>query len=139
MTDGGAWIVTSLDLYGLFWLLGDYNALRLRPSLIDGDVLRIRYGLRWSMTVSRDQIESIRAPRGESDWKRRDVLKVAMIEDPRWIIVLREPLVAYGLAGFRKTVNAIAISPDDDSVLSGWISDARNELVPAPPESADHR
>jgi hypothetical protein len=134
-----AWIVTSLDVYGLLWLLGDYNALRLRPSLIDGDVLRIRYGLRWSVTISRDQIDSIRAPRGESDWKRRDVLKVAMIEDPRLLIVLREPVVAHGLAGFRKTVKAIAISPDDDSALTAWISDARNALDPATPESADHR
>ena len=95
--------------------------------------------LRWSVTVSRDQIDSIRAPRGESEWKRRDVLKVAMIEDSRQIIVLREPVVGHGLAGFRKTVHAIAISPDDDSALNGWISDARNALDPARPESADHR
>jgi hypothetical protein len=62
-----------------------------------------------------------------------------MIEDPRLLIVLREPVVAHGLAGFRKTVNTIAISPDDDSALDGWISDARNALDPATPESADRR
>ena len=134
-----AWIVTSIDLYSVLWLLGDYNALRLRPSLIDGDLLRIRYGLRWSATVRRDQVDSIRAARGQSDWKRRDLLKVAMIDDPRSIITLREPIVVHGLAGFRKTVKAIAISPDDDAPLNDWISDARSGPAPAMSALADHR
>ena len=133
-----AFLLTSLDLYGLLWFLGDYNALRLRPSLIEGNVLRIRYGLRWRVDVKRDQVDSMRAARDESDWKRRDVLKVAMIDDPRWIIALREPIVAHGLGGFRKTVTAIAISPDDDGALTAWISDARNASSPAAPESAEH-
>ena len=113
-----AWILTSLDAYGLLWLFGDYNALRLRPSLVTKEMLEVRYGLRWSVTVPREQIAAIRPAAGESDWKRRGVLKVAMLEDPRYIIELREPVVAAGLAGIRKTVHAIAISPDDDSVIA---------------------
>jgi hypothetical protein len=115
-----AWIVAFLDLYGILWLLGDYNALRLRPSLVQGDVLTIRYGLRWSVTVSRSQIAKIRAAEGEADWKRRGVLKVALLDDPRFIIELTEPVVANGLAGFRKTIRAIAIAPDDDAILCEW-------------------
>jgi hypothetical protein len=115
---GAAWIVTSLDAYGVVWLLGDYNALRLRPSAITNAMLRIRYGLRWSVDVPRDQIVAIRAAKGEADWKRRGVLKVAMIDDPRYIIELREPVVAVGLVGMKKRIDAIAISPDDDSVIA---------------------
>ncbi|HEX9163879.1 MAG TPA: hypothetical protein VF980_19375 [Thermoanaerobaculia bacterium] len=112
-----AWILTCLDLYGILWLLGDMNALRLRPSLVTDDALRIRYGLRWSVDVPRESVAAIRRTTGESDWKRPGVLKVAMIDDPQWMIELREPLVAHGLAGWRKTVTAIAIRPDDDSAL----------------------
>jgi len=45
------------------------------------------------------------------------VLKVAMLEAPRYLIRLREPVVAHGLAGFRRTIDAIAIAPDDDDAL----------------------
>jgi hypothetical protein len=117
-----AWIVTSLDLYGLLWLFGDYNALRLRPSIVTADELRIRYGLRWSVAVPRTNVAAVRRTNGEADWKRRGVLKVAMLEDPRYMIELREPQVAKGLAGIRKTISAIAISPDDDDALTSWIS-----------------
>ncbi|HEY3056774.1 MAG TPA: hypothetical protein VGK31_12660 [Thermoanaerobaculia bacterium] len=113
-----AWIVTSLDTYGLLWLLGDYNALRLRPSILTKERLRIRYGLRWSVDVSRDQIAAVRAASGETDWKRSGVLKVAMIDDPRYIIELREPILAVGLVGMQKKIDAIAIAPDDDSVIA---------------------
>lgn len=113
-----AWIVTSLDAYGILWLLGDYNALRLRPSLITAEALELRYGLRWSANISRDQIVAVRAAKGETDWKRKGVLKVAMIDDPRYVIELREPVVAIGLAGLRRKIDAIAISPDDDWVIA---------------------
>ena len=111
-----AWIVTMLDVYGILWLLGDYHALRLRPSLVLDDMLHVRYGLRWSVSVPLDAIESIDAIRGESDWKRKDVLKVAMIDEPRWLVRLREPVVARGLAGLTKTIRAIALLPDDDEL-----------------------
>lgn len=83
-----AWIMTSLDLYGMLWLLGDFNALRARPSLIADDVLRIRYGLRWSLALRRDDITSMRpwtaADAGQET--RRSTLKVAMIDDPHYLI-----------------------------------------------------
>jgi len=99
------------------WLLGDYHALRLRPSFIDGGVLHVRYGLRWSADVALDNIASCEAVRDEAEWKRPRVLKVAMLEAPRYLIRLREPVVARGLAGFRRTIDAIAIAPDDDDAL----------------------
>ncbi|HSP14099.1 MAG TPA: hypothetical protein VLV78_05045 [Thermoanaerobaculia bacterium] len=117
-----AWIVTSIDLYGLLWFIGDYNALRLRPSLVRGSTLQIRYGLRWTATVERTNVARMRDVTGESDWKRPGVLKVAMIDAPRYLIELREPLVANGLAGMRRRVEAIAISPDDDGPLEAFVS-----------------
>jgi hypothetical protein len=51
-----AWVVTGLDVYGVLWLLGDYHALRLRPSYVEDGLLHIRYGLRWSVDVPLDQI-----------------------------------------------------------------------------------
>ena len=107
-----AWAWTFLDLWAAIWLLGDYHGLRLRHTVLDDEALHLRYGLRWSATIPRDLIESIEEVREESQWKRKDVLKVAMLDDPRWLITLREPVVIHGLAGLRKRVTAIAMLPD---------------------------
>lgn len=113
-----SWVWTALDLWGAIWLLGDFHALRLRRSFIDAGALHLRYGLRWNVTVPLAAIASIEPVGSEAEWKRRDVLKVAMLDEPRWLITLREPLVARGLAGITKEIRAIALLPDDDQPIA---------------------
>jgi hypothetical protein len=108
-----AWIITSLDIWGALWLLGDYQALRLRPTVVEDDFLRLRFGLRWQADIPRANVASVERISTEEEWKRRDVLKVAILEAPTHLVVLREPVVVRGLAGMTKTVRAVAILPDD--------------------------
>lgn len=108
-----AWIVTAVDLYGIIWLLGDYQALRLRRTTIDSDTLMLRYGIRWNVAIERANIASIETVKSEFQWKRRGVLKVAILDDPQLLITLRQPIVANGLAGITKRIEAIALLPDD--------------------------
>lgn len=122
-----AWAWTALDVWAMIWFLGDYHALRLRRTWLDDRVLHLQYGLRWSVTIPRDLIVSVRAVQQESDWKRRDVLNVAMLEEPRWLITLREVLVARGLAGMRKEILALALLPDHDE----WIAELAMTTTPA--------
>jgi len=116
-----AWIVTALDVYGMLWLIGDYHALRLRPTLIGAAAIELRYGMRWSATIARENIAGIDAIQSE-DWKRKTTLKMAMLEEPRMLIRLREPVVIHGLAGMRRTVDAIAILPDDEASFSAALA-----------------
>jgi hypothetical protein len=108
-----AWIVTALDVYGALWLIGDYHALRLRPTYAAGGVLHLRYGLRWNADIPLDLIEGIDELRSESEWKRQGVLKMAMLDEPKFLVRLREPVKVNGLAGIRRTIHAVAILPDD--------------------------
>lgn len=113
------WAWTFLDVWGALWLLGDHHALRLRRSWLADDALHLRVGLRWSATIALANIASIEPIR---EWKKqRGVLKIAMLDDPRWLITLREPVVAHGIAGIRKEIHALALLPDDEQ----WISDVR--------------
>jgi hypothetical protein len=112
-----AWGWTALDLWAALWLLGDYHALRLRPSWVDRHGLHLRFGMRWTLLVPHEQVASIETIRSEEQWKRKDVLKVAILESPSTLITLREPLTANGLAGLRKTVRAIALLPDQEQAL----------------------
>jgi hypothetical protein len=121
-----AWIVTFFDVWGILWLLGDYHGLRLRRSSITDDALELRYGLRWSATIPRTNIAAVTEIHAESEWKRKDVLKVAMLDEPRWLITLHEPVTMRGMAGLRKTVRAIALLPDGDFPLVPNSSSARS-------------
>jgi hypothetical protein len=116
-----AWGWTAVDLWAVIWLIGDYQALRLRRSWIDDETLHIHYGLRWTVTIPRQLIVSVDEIREESEWKRKDVLKLAILDAPRWKITLREPLIAHGLAGMRKEIRALAILPDQDE----WMDNLR--------------
>jgi hypothetical protein len=122
-----AWIVTTLDLYGLFWLLGDFQALRLRPTRIEGDTLFLNYGLRWRAEIPLSAIAAIEPVRSEADWKRKGVLKMAMLDEPRLLIRFAAPRTMHGLAGITRTFDTIAILADDDA----GFADALREAMPA--------
>jgi len=108
-----AWVVTALDLYGVLWIVGDYHALRLRPTYAADGILHLRYGLRWNAEIPLDEIESIDDVGSEADWKRKNVLKMAMLDEPKYLVKLRRPVTVNGLAGIRRTIDAIAVLPDD--------------------------
>jgi hypothetical protein len=110
----GAWCVTALDVYTILWLFGDYHALRLRPSFVADGVLHVRHGLRWTLDVPLSNVRSIAPVQGEADWKRKGVLKLALFDEPRFLVQLQEPMTAAGIAGIRKSVDAIAIRPDEE-------------------------
>ena len=116
-----AWVIAGLDLYGILWLLGDYHALRLLPTTIENGMLHLRYGLRWTADIPLANIAAVKpAP---SDWKRKGVLKIAILDEPRLLIELREPVTAYGLAGLKRKVDAIAILPDDPAAFEAALAD----------------
>jgi hypothetical protein len=129
-----AWVVTLLDLYGAVWLLGDYHAMRLRPITIDEQSLHVRFGFRWSISIPLSAIAAIEPIRYESDWKRKGVLKVALLDEPRLLICLDAPAIATGLAGIRRTIDAVAILPD---VLEGFEEALRKAVQNSSADGAD--
>jgi hypothetical protein len=112
-----AWIFTALDLYGALWLIGDYHALRLLPTLIRADAIELRHGMRLSAIIARDNIASIDTISNEAEWKRKGTAKIALLDEPRFLIRLREPVVAMGIAGIRRTIDSVAILPDDPAAF----------------------
>lgn len=117
-----AWGWTFLDVWAALWLVGDYHALRLRRTWLGDDALHLRVGMRWTATIPLANIASIEPIR---EWKKqRGVLRVAMLDDPRWLIALHEPVIAHGLAGIRREIRALAVLPDDDDFVSAASSAA---------------
>jgi len=125
-----AWIVTTLDIYGALWLIGDYHALRLRPTRIEGGTLILSYGLRWHAAIPLAAIAAIEPVRGEADWKRKGVLKVAILDEPRLIIRFNTPQIVQGLAGLTRRIDAVAILADDDVDFEAALREAMPASCP---------
>jgi hypothetical protein len=105
-----AWILTALTVYGTVFFLADWRAMRLRPTLVDGDELRIRVGLRWTVTVPRERIAAVHKKRPPgSDPYIRASLPGPM---PLWI-ELTEPVTAKGPYGIEKRARWICLTVDD--------------------------
>lgn len=124
----GAWLWTALDLYGALWLIGDYHALRLRRITLGDDALHLRFGLRASATIPYAAIAAVEPRQGAWE-KRKGTLKVAIADDPRTLIRLREPMTVQFVAGTRKTIDTIAILPDaDDFEEALWSAVTKSPL-----------
>jgi hypothetical protein len=122
-----AWIVTALEVYGILWLIADFRALDLRPTLVGRDSLRIRVGLRWTAAVPFRSIASVAriTPAPDQTWRRRGLLKAAVLSEPQYLLRLSEPVTAHAIYGIRREVSEIAIAPDDreafEAAFSAWL------------------
>ncbi|HEX3526755.1 MAG TPA: hypothetical protein VH988_06790 [Thermoanaerobaculia bacterium] len=116
----GAWLLTALAAYGMLWFLADYRATRLRPILLDEDILSIRTGLRWTVRIPRAHIVAIhkKAPKAEPF-----IRATLPGTTPLWI-ELSEPVTAQGPYGKEKTARWISVAVDEakafrEAVVSG--------------------
>ncbi len=109
-----AWVLTALSVYGVFWLLGLYQAVRLRPIRIEEDRLLIRIGLKWRVEVPFDDVAAAEILRGGTALpKRKDLLRAVVLGDARYLLTLARPAVAEGPYGIRRKVTQIAFTVDE--------------------------
>ncbi len=105
-----AWIFTSISAYGALWLVADFRATVLRPTLVGPRNIVLRAGLRWTVDLPRVQIESM--GRTEPQAGQQKINLGLMGGASHWLI-LKEPILAHGPYGISKQVLAIGLSPDN--------------------------
>ncbi len=110
----GGWRLgaTLLHAYSALWLLGDLQALRLRPITIEGCALHLRIGLRWEARLQLSAIKSAGAPTIPED-----ALRVGVIGSPNLVLRFSEPQTLRGLFGIERRASAIALLVDDPAAL----------------------
>ncbi|MGI6104952.1 MAG: hypothetical protein ACOYD7_02015 [Raoultibacter sp.] len=108
---GAALVVTILSLYFIFWLVGDYRATVLRPVKIEGVMLEINSGIRYSVRVPIHMIESIGSKAPEFD--KQEILNLGMMGNSDCWIVFREDIEVEGFFGGKQTKRAIGLSLDN--------------------------
>jgi hypothetical protein len=117
-----AWILSVLSVYGVIWMVGDLQAIRLRPTLVTPDALHVRVGVRWNVTLPWSEIESIE-PRGRAPFPHRAPghLRATPMGEPTFIVTLRRPTRVAGPYGITKTVTRIGIAVDDAQGFAGAV------------------
>jgi hypothetical protein len=109
----------------VFWLLGDFQALKLRPTTFDGSTLRLRFGLRWSADVAASNVASVSRMAPGAFPKAKNVLRFSMLDEPSYAIEFREPILATGMLGLSRRVRAVGVLPDQperfESMLGEFI------------------
>src|SRR6185436_7939223 len=109
-----AWVLTALSVSSVFWLLGLYQAVRLRPIRIEEDRLLIRIGLKWRVEVPFEDVAAAEILRGGTVLpKRKDLLRAVVLGDARYLLTLARPAVAEGPYGIRRKVTQIAFTVDE--------------------------
>jgi len=111
-----AWIFTGLSMYSLFWLLGDYHAMRLHPIVLGQNVLFIRTGLRWRATLPLADIAAIQKFNARAK-RAKDYLGLAVFGDPRLIIHCKQPVLVQGSFGIKRKVNRLGMTVDDEKLF----------------------
>jgi hypothetical protein len=106
-----AWVITGLTAYCAIWIIGDLQAVRLRPSWVSGKFVCMRLGLRWTVTTPQHQILRIRMLGGSE--KIAGALRLALPNAPRVLVELKAPATAIGAYGLRREVDAIELGLDD--------------------------
>ena len=108
-----AWIWTGLDAYGLLWAVALIRSVHLRMILVDEQFVKIRVGIIWEAEIPKKNILSCqRVSSGTAFMKTPEYLKAVILNDPQYILELRQPATAMGLYGQHRTFAQIGIAVD---------------------------
>ena len=105
----GATISLLLHAYGVLWLLGDAQALRLRPVAVSEEAIKIQIGLRWRCFLHPSQVQQVDLI-SESE---PDGFSMVLMGKPNAALSLREPVEIQGLFDIRRTADRLLLQLDD--------------------------
>ncbi|MDH5402681.1 MAG: hypothetical protein OEY49_09335 [Candidatus Heimdallarchaeota archaeon] len=103
-----AWIFTIVNIYGYFWLIGDYNAQRHNPIIIKEGILHFRVGIRWGFKTAINNIKSLREYQHDND-----LVLTAKTSECNLIIEFKEDIKITGLFGTQKVTKKIGCLIDN--------------------------
>ena len=123
-SEAAAWLLSALGVYAVVWMAGEYQAVRLRPVTAADDALRVRVGLRWSVSIPYTQIEQVQ-PRGKESLSKRTpgYLHAALLTDPQMVLVLRGPVRARGPYGIEKEIRRVGLAVDEADRLRAVLAE----------------
>ena len=125
----GAWILSILSGYAGIWLLSEWQAHRLRPTLITADALVVRAGVRWEITIPFARIQSFRRI-GAIEEKPRGALNLVALGDALFEVTTNGTVEALGAYGMRKPTTCVWFTIDNPTDFEEKLSASVLESPP---------
>lgn len=113
-----AWIATGLGVYGFLWLLGDFQAMRLQPTVASAAGLHLRLGLRWRAYVPWSALRALHPGRTVPSSAK---LRMTPFGTPDLWLELHEPVVVRGLLGIERRVRWLGVGVEDREGLRALV------------------
>jgi hypothetical protein len=101
-------IILAVELYGIVWLLGDYQLMRESGHRLTADALELRLGARWRGRIPRAQIAAIEAPSSSS---RKRAL--TPFDAPNVELRLHAPVRLTTYFGLSRELSSVRLYVDD--------------------------
>ena len=127
-----AWIITLLNIYALFYMVGLYNSTRFLPHIIYQDKLILRLGYQSSIELDINNIETIKSAQyqggiGEKIPKTTYYALLNM-DSPQYEILLKEPVLMKGAYGRKRHVKTVVFRADEPNEMMDQINLMRNQI-----------
>ena len=107
-----AWIIFALNLYGIIFILADFNACRREPTYMEDERLYINAGIRWKAVIPVKDIKSVELS-NESLRGKQILRATTILSGPNLVIVLEKTHKADGPYGIRKNFDKILLNLDE--------------------------
>lgn len=121
-SDTLAAVLTGLSVYGILWLIGDFNAVRLHPLVVGPDALYLRAGLRWRAVIPLSTVRLLRRATA-ADGEDKSVADVTVAGGAGYVLELCHPVTIQGLLGLRKVAGRIGIAVDEPAAFAQALAD----------------
>ncbi|WP_226585421.1 hypothetical protein [Halobacillus litoralis] len=125
-----AWIAAIIDIYGLVFLIGDYQAVRKSPIIIDDKNVHLQKGLRFSMTLPIEMIRYVRpfSAKDEQGVPGTYNMTLSGLEerDPQIVMELKEGVEGERFFGRKREVHRLFITVDNPA---GFIAALKEKEV----------
>ena len=109
-----AWALSILSVYGVVWIVGFLQALRLRPILVTPSALVIRVGLLSAVKLPWGSIARIvPAAFPHPDRETPGYLHAMVTGDPQFLIELSRSIRAEGVYGRSRDVRMVGVAVDE--------------------------
>ncbi|QQE77861.1 hypothetical protein [Alicyclobacillus sp. SO9] len=123
-----AWVLTASNIYLWLFLLGDYRAMKLNPLILSDSALRVRYGLRFKLTIPMTDIAAV-TETSNVRLTRKERRETLMYES-NVHIALNHPVLARGPFGLQKSVTGLYIHLDQPGNFVRCVSNLKDQANP---------
>lgn len=117
-----AWIIFALNLYGIIFILADFNACRREPTYIEDEKLYINAGIRWKAIIPVKDIKSVELS-NESSRDKQILRAMTIFSGPNLVIVMEKTHKAEGPYGIRKNFDKVLLNLDEPQRFKQLIRD----------------